>query len=165
MPAASEPPARREASHLPVRLPHTFRPLGVRLVIYVLGALLLALSLTLWFALPAHIRAEFSILERLTVIALGVCFYAAGYALARSRLVARSDGVRVVNGYRARRYDWNEILAVTLRPGSPWAVLDLSDGTSVPAMGIQGSDGGRAAVQVRQFRALVDQLTRPPRND
>ena len=64
-------------------------------------------------------------------------FYAGGYALARSRLVAREDGLTVVNGYKARRFEWNEILAVTLRAGSPWAVLDLSDGTTVAAMGIQ----------------------------
>ena len=55
---------------------------------------------------------------------------------------------------------WNEVLAITLRQGSPWAVLDLSDGTSVPAMGIQGSDGQRAARQVAQVRALVDRMTR-----
>jgi hypothetical protein len=40
-------------------------------------------------------------------------------------------------------------------------VLDLSDGTSVPAMGIQGSDGTRALGQVRQVRALIEHLTRP----
>ena len=49
---------------------------------------------------------------------------------------------------------------MTLRPGSPWAMLDLSDGTTVPAMGIQGSDGGRALRQVRQLRALVAQQSR-----
>ena len=43
--------------------------------------------------------------------------------------------------------------AVTLRPGSPWAVLDLSDGTSVSAVGIQGSDGARARRQVAELTA------------
>ncbi|MGZ4460677.1 MAG: PH domain-containing protein, partial [Nocardioidaceae bacterium] len=66
----------------------------------------------------------------------------------------------VVNGYRVRRYEWNEILGVTLRRGSPWAVIDLSDGTSIPAMGIQGSDGARATGQVKQLRTLVNRLTR-----
>jgi hypothetical protein len=40
-------------------------------------------------------------------------------------------------------------------------VLDLSDGTTVAAMGIQGSDGPRAARQVREVRTLVERLTRP----
>jgi hypothetical protein len=138
----------------------TFRPLGVRLAIYVLGALLLLVVVVMWFSLPAEIRGQFSILQRATVIAFGVLFYAAGFALARSRVVARESGLTVVNGYRTRRFEWNEVLAVSLRAGSPWAVLDLSDGTSVPAMGIQSSDGARATQQVRQVRALVNAHTR-----
>ena len=67
-------------------------------------------------------------------------FYAGGYALARSRVVARQDGLTVVNGPRPAA-EWNEVVAVSLRPGSPWAVLDLGDGTTVPALGIQASDG------------------------
>jgi hypothetical protein len=75
-------------------------------------------------------------------------------------VVARESGLTVVNGFRTRRFAWNQVLAVTLRDGSPWAMLDLSDGTTVPAMGIQGSDGGRARRQVRQLRALVERHTR-----
>ena len=147
-------------SDSPLRLPHTFRPLGVRVVSYVLGVLLLVLTVVTWLAFPAEIRAQFTVFQKLTVIGFGVMFYACGYALARSRLVARESGLTVVNGYRTRRYEWNQILAISLRAGSPWAMLDLSDGTSVPAMGIQGSDGSRAQTQVRQVRTLIDQLTR-----
>ena len=94
------------------------------------------------------------------MIGLGLMFYAVGHALSRSRVVAREDGVTVVNGYRTRRFEWNEILAISLRPGSPWAVLDVADGSTVAAMGIQGSDGSRAHAQVRRLRALVDSHTR-----
>jgi Bacterial PH domain len=149
MPAASEP-----------RLPQTFRPLGVRMAIYVAAVLLLVLVAVAWLAFPADIRDQFSVLERATVLGLGLLFYAGGYALARSRLVARQDGLTVVNGYKTRRLEWNQILAITLRPGSPWAMLDLADGTTVAAMGIQGSDGSRATAQVRQVRRLVEALTR-----
>jgi hypothetical protein len=149
MPAGSE-----------VRLPVTFRPLGVRLAIYVLGALLLVVAVVLWVSFPAEIRNQFTILQRITLVGFGVLFYAGGYALARSRVVARESGLTVVNGYRTRRFEWNEVLAVSLRAGSPWAMLDLSDGTSVPAMGIQSSDGARATQQVRRVRALVNAHTR-----
>ncbi|MGZ4428270.1 MAG: PH domain-containing protein [Nocardioidaceae bacterium] len=152
MPAASEP--------MPVKLPHTFRPLGVRLAIYALGGMLLAVTTVMWFSFPPSIRAEFTPFQRLTLAAFGLALAVAGYALARSRLVARDSGLTVVNGYRVRRYEWNEILGVTLRRGSPWAVIDLSDGTSIPAMGIQGSDGARATGQVKQLRTLVNRLTR-----
>ncbi|HET9829844.1 MAG TPA: PH domain-containing protein [Nocardioidaceae bacterium] len=141
-------------------LPRTFRPFGVRLAIFVAGGLLVAVALAMWLALPAEIRAQFNALQIGTVLLIGLLFYAGGYALARSRVVAREDGLTVVNGYRTRRFEWNEILAVTLRTGSPWAEIDLSDGTTVAAMGIQGSDGPRAMRQVREVRALVERLTR-----
>jgi hypothetical protein len=160
MPADSDPHPDRPEGPLDIRLPHTFRPLGVRIAIYSLGTLLAATAVVMWFAFPPHVRAEFTFLQVFTIIALSLMFYAAGYALARSRVVARETGLTVVNGYRSRRFDWNEVLAVTLRQGSPWAVIDLSDGTSVAAMGIQGSDGRRAAVQVAQVRALVERMTR-----
>jgi hypothetical protein len=75
--------------------------------------------------------------------------------MARSRVVAERDRLVVVNGYRRHEYSWPEVLAVHLPPGAPWAVLDLADGTSAPAMGIQGSDGGRARLAVRQLRTLL----------
>jgi hypothetical protein len=149
MPAVSEP-----------SLPLTFRPLGVRIAINVAGGLLLLVTLVMWFALPAAVRDQFTAFQVLTILVLGAMMYACGYALARSRVVAREEGLTIVNGYKTRRLDWNEVLAVQLRSGSPWAILDLSDGTSVAAMGIQGSDGPRAVQQVRQMRALVERLTR-----
>jgi hypothetical protein len=149
MPAGSEP-----------TLPHTFRPVGVRIAIIVLGAMLLILGLAMWFAFPPEIRAQFTLFQLGTIVLLALGFYACGYALARSRVVARDDGLVVVNGYRSRRLEWNQVLAVSMRAGSPWAVMDLSDGTTVACMGIQGSDGPRAARQVRELRALVARLTR-----
>ena len=159
MPADSEPGPDSPADPEP-ELPRTFRPFGVRIAVSVFAILLLTTTVVMWFAFPPRIRAEFTGFQVGTVIALGLMFYAGGFALARSRVVARVEGLTVVNGYRTRRFAWNEVLAITLRPGSPWAVLDLSNGTSVPAMGIQGSDGTRSARQVRQLRTLVDRLTR-----
>ena len=143
-----------------VPLPHTFRPFGVRIAIAVLGGLLTVVVVVMWLAFPPEIRAQFTAFQILTVVAFGAMFYLGGFALARSRLVAREEGLLVVNGYKTRRYEWNEVLAVTLRPGAPWATLDLSDGTTVAAMGIQGSDGVRAQQQVRQVRSLVARMTR-----
>jgi hypothetical protein len=149
MPAASD-----------LSLPRTFRPLGVRIAINLAGGLLLVVALVMWFALPPAIRAQFTAAQIGTIVGLGALMYAGGYALARSRVVAREEGLTVVNGYKTRRFEWNQVLAVQLRSGSPWAMLDLSDGTSVAAMGIQGSDGPRAVQQVREVRALVARLTR-----
>ena len=138
-----------------VELPHTWRPLGVRLAGAFFGGLLLAVCAVAWFTFDAETRARFTVFQRGTLVFLGMIAFAAGFALVRSRVVAEPDRLVVVNGYRKRTYEWAEVLAIHLPPGAPWAVLDLADGTSAPAMGIQGSDGGRARLAVRQVRALL----------
>jgi hypothetical protein len=155
MPADSDLPA----------LPHRFRPFGVRFATYLCGSLLLVVTLVIWFAFPAETRATFTAYQLATIIALGAGAAVCGYALSRSRVDAREDGLTVVNGYKARQFEWSEIIAVNLRPGSPWVILDLSDGTTCAAMGIQGSDGPRATRQVRMLRALVEANSRTLRND
>lgn len=157
MPAVSEPSA--------VSLPHTFRPFGTRIAVVGFGAALFLVSAVVWLAWPTEIRDQFTFLQKATLVLFGLTYAAFGYALARSRVEAREGGIRVVNGYRTHRYAWSQVLAVSLRPGSPWAVLDLADGTTVGAMGIQGSDGRRAQTQVRQLRSLVDQQTATERDD
>ncbi len=138
-----------------VRLPHTWRPLGVRLAGAFFGGLLLVVCAVAWLTFDAETRARFTVFQRGTLVFLGMIAFAAGFALVRSRVVAEADRLVVVNGYRKRTYEWAEVLAIHLPPGAPWAVLDLADGTSAPAMGIQGSDGGRARLAVRQVRALL----------
>lgn len=155
-------PADSEA--LPA-LPHRFRPFGVRFATYLCGGLLILVTLGVWVAFPPDIRAKFTAFQIITVLALGAGAIACGYALSRSRVDATVRGLRVVNGYKRRDLEWNQVLAITLKPGSPWAVLDLSDGTTVPAMGIQGSDGQRARRQVRLLRAFVEANSRTLRND
>ena len=115
-------------------LPHTFRPFGVRMAVFVFGGMLVLVTAVIWFTFPDDIRAKFTTFQRGTVIVLGLAFLALGWGLARCRVEARVEGLRVVNGYRSRRLEWSEVLAVTMKPGSPWAVLDLSDGTTAQAL-------------------------------
>ena len=44
-------------------------------------------------------------------------------------------------------------------------MLDLSDGTTAQALGIQASDGARARRQVLELRRMVEALTRTERDD
>ena len=151
MPAGSEP-----AGPATVGLPHTWRPFGVRMAGVVFGGALLVVCAFAWFSFDEETRAKFTPFQRGTLVFLGLLGFAVFYALVRSRVVATAERLIVVNGFRRREYEWAEIIAVHLPPGAPWAVLDLSDGTSAPAMGIQGSDGARATTAVRQLRALID---------
>jgi hypothetical protein len=62
----------------------------------------------------------------------------------------------VVNGYRNHEFEWPEVVAVHLPRGAPFATLDLADGTSLQALGIQSTDGDRALVAVAQLRLLLE---------
>ena len=148
-----------------VGLPHTWRPFGVRVVGVIAGFGLLAMCIGAWVALGEDIRSRFTPFQKGTMVALGLLGAAVWYALLRSRLSATDDDVSVVNGYRSRHYDWAQIVAVRLRRGAPWAEMDLSDGTTIPVMAIQGSDGDRAKTAVREFRQALAAHTRTDRND
>lgn len=149
----------------PVTLPHTWRPFGARLMGTVCGVMLLALTLTVWIALGPDIRAKFTPFQKGTLVFLGLLALGVWFALMRSRVTATDVGVVVVNGYRTRDFEWSEVVAVNLRRGAPWAAFDLSDGTSLSALAIQGSDGARAQHAVRELRRLIAENTPTERDD
>jgi len=152
MPAASDPKRVVPSA--------TFRPYGVRIAAAVLGVLLVAVVVGIWLAFPQSVRDQFTTFQRLTVLAFGVAAGAAIYALARSRVDVREDGLLAVNGYRSHLYPWDQVAGVTLRAGGPWSIIELADGSTASAMGIQGSDGARAVAQVKRLRVHVAEHTR-----
>jgi hypothetical protein len=142
-------------------MPRTWRPLGPRIAGGVAGGSLLAVTALLWFGLEQDVRDSVTPFQRGTVIAMFLLGFACLYALARSRAVARPEGLEVVNGYRRHDYAWAEIVAARLNPGAPWVTLDLADGTTASVLAIQGSDGARARTALRELRALVDSAHAP----
>lgn len=156
MPAGSD---RSAGQGLPA-LPHTWRPLGVRVAVAGLGLMLLVVCAAAWFGFDESVRDRFTLLQRLTILVMGAGFAACGWALARARVTAEMETLVVVNGFRTRRLEWEELIAIHLPAGAPWATLDLADGTTISAMAFQGSDGRRARDGVRQVRALIDRAGR-----
>ena len=156
MPAGSEPGSR---------LPRTWRPLGVRIAGTVAALLLVGLCVGAWIALGEDIRGRFTLWQRSTLIGLGLMGAVVWLALLRSRVTAAVDEVAVVNGFKRRDLAWAQIVAVRLRRGAPWAEMDLSDGTTIAVMAIQGSDGERARTAVREFRSVLAERTSTDRND
>jgi hypothetical protein len=146
-------PADSDASG--VALPHTWRPLGVRLALWVVGSLLIVLLVAVWILIGASIRSQFSPYQRVTLVIIGLLLFVTYNGLARCKVVATETGLTIVNGYRTRRFAWSQLIQLSLPRGAPWATLDLSDGTSVSVMGIQGSDGTRARRAVREVRACI----------
>lgn len=151
MPAASEP-----TGPAPVELPRTWRPLGTRIAILVSGIMLLTLAAAAWFLLADDIRAAFSWFQRITIVLFVVGAGSVGWAFVRCRVTATAEHLVVVNGYRRHEYDWAQVVAARMPPGAPWVRLDLADGTTRAALGIQASDGARATAAVRDLRRLID---------
>ncbi len=150
MPAGSEPAPE---------LPHTWRPFGVRIAVVVFGGGLLVLCVVVWLLLGDDVRSQFTPFQRGTLVFIGLLLFAAYNSLTRSKITATDAGLIVVNGYRKRTYEWSQLIGLSLRRGAPWGTLDLSDGTTISLIAIQGSDGARARRAVRQIRAAIAENT------
>ncbi|UUZ58976.1 PH domain-containing protein [Nocardioides sp. B-3] len=152
-----------------VDLPHTWRPFGARIAVIFFGAMLFILCAFAWFGLDPEIRAKFTVLQLGTIVFIGLLYVAAGYAIARSRVVASEAGVHVVNGYKQRDYEWAEIIAIHLPAGAPWATIDPADGTTASMLAIRGlrrrpraCGGPDPAHAHRSLNLLVDVTRRTP---
>ncbi|QNP62271.1 PH domain-containing protein [Streptomyces genisteinicus] len=133
-------------------LPVTFRPTRTRIVLLGVGAVMCAVIIAVTLLLD-----RLSPPERLSFVFVALLFFGVLALLSRPKVVADEDGVTIVNLTRTRRLAWAEILRVNLRPGDPWVFLDLSDGTSMPALGIQpGIARAQAIAHARALRTLVD---------
>ncbi|MFF2654420.1 PH domain-containing protein [Streptomyces sp. NPDC058045] len=131
--------------------PLTFRPRHIRAVLLLSGVALLAAFSAIGL-LPRGLGPG----DRLSFVLTGALLLAALALLARPRIEATEEGLHVVNIVTSRRLDWAELVQVNLRPGDPWAYLDLSDGTSLPALGIQPGMARQQAVDdARTLRTLV----------
>ncbi|MEV0692752.1 PH domain-containing protein [Streptomyces sp. NPDC050388] len=132
-------------------LPVTFRPGRTRAVL--LGA---AVALFGALSLIALLLEQVDPGERISFVFTGALLAGGLVLLARPRVDADESGITVVNIVGRRRLEWAQILQVNLRPGDPWVFLDLSDGTSMPVLGIQpGIARERAIADARALRALT----------
>ncbi|MFI1964900.1 PH domain-containing protein [Streptomyces pathocidini] len=137
----------------PPTLPVTFRATRTRVVLLTVGAALLAALTVIAVALPTLSPGE-----RISFVLTGLLFFGVLLLLSRPKVVADAGGVTVVNLTTKRRLEWAEVLRVNLRPGDPWVYLDLADGTSLPAMGIQpGIARSQAIRDARTLRALAEE--------
>lgn len=136
-------------------LPRTWRPLGPRLAAAVFGIVLVGAFAWLWLQFDAETKASVKDLEKATVIFFVLLGLALLNGLARSRVVARAEGLTIVNGYRTRRLAWSEVGTVRFPQGAPWPYLEQGEDERISLLGIHASDGPRAATAIRELRALL----------
>ncbi|MFC7263125.1 PH domain-containing protein [Streptomyces lutosisoli] len=138
--------------HQTPALPVTFRPSRTRAVLLTAGAAIFVVITTV-----AMLLEQLSPGERVSFVFTAALLFAVLLLLSRPKVVADETGVTVVNIAGKRHLEWAEILQVNLRPGDPWVFLNLSDGTSLPALGIQpGIAKQRAIEDARALRALAE---------
>ncbi|CAL9383840.1 PH domain-containing protein [Streptomyces sp. enrichment culture] len=144
-------------SDLPA-LPVTFRPSRTRAVL-----LTAAVAIFATVSAVALLLDRLSTAERISFVFTAALLAGVVLMLARPKVVADESGVTVVNFASTRRLEWAEIVQVNLRVGDPWVFLDLSDGTSQPALGIQpGIAKEQAIAHARALRALVEARSGEP---
>lgn len=149
------------AQPAPPTLPVTFRPTRTRAVLLGVGAAMFvtitAIALILETLHPG---------ERIAFVFTAALLSSVLVLLSRPKVVADEAGVTVVNLTTTRRLEWAQILRVNLRPGDAWVFLDLNDGTSLPALGIQpGVAKAQAIADARALRALAETHGTGSKND
>ena len=136
----------------PPTLPVTFRPGRTRAVLVTAGV---AIFVTI--TVIALLLEQLGPGERLSFIFTAALLAGVLFLLARVKVVADESGVTVQNIAGRRHLEWAEIIQVNLRPGDPWVFLNLSDGTSLPALGIQpGIAKQQAIADAKALRALAE---------
>jgi hypothetical protein len=129
----------------------TWRPRRVRIISYALAVVVVAGMVALAVGMPSN----WGLGDRIGLVFIGLVVAGILHILARSRVTADDRGLTVVNGLRTHEYEWAEVLAVSMPEGAPWPSLDLADGLTLPAMGIQASDGDRAHRAVAELATLL----------
>lgn len=128
-----------------------WRPRTTRIVAYITaGVIVLGL-----IVLAVVVAPQFKLSDRVLMVAFGALIAWILHMLARCRVVADEAGLTVVNAFRTRRFEWAEVVDVSMSVGEPWPTLDLADGTSIGAMGINGAEKTLATRQLTELKTLL----------
>ncbi|MET7297736.1 PH domain-containing protein [Embleya sp. NPDC005575] len=142
-------------------LPRTWYAKRSRLITAVLGAVILVGLCVLAVMLPE--KGGWGFGSRLGVAGTGVLGLAAMIMLGRPKVVAAAGGVTVVNLLRTTHLEWAQVVRVYLRQGDPWVYIDMSNGDTLPVMGIQTSNGKAEAITAaRELRSLAEKYGAAP---
>lgn len=136
-------------------LPTVWRPRLGRAVPYALAVVVVVGFVVVAELLTSEGRGGARWIDRALLIGFGLAAAWVLHRLASVRIEADVEGLTVVNIFRRRRLEWAEVLGVRLSSGDPWVALDLADGTTMAAMGIQGADGARGLADARALAAAV----------
>ncbi|WP_327045092.1 PH domain-containing protein [Microbispora sp. NBC_01189] len=139
-------------------LPVTWRPRSTTIIAYGLAAVMVTGAIVLAVGLPE----QFQLPDRLGMVGFGLLVAFVLHLLGRLRVRADERGITVVNPLRVHHFEWAEVLDVTMVEGDPWPKLDLANGLSLGAMGIQSTERERSRRAVAQLTALIRERGEAP---
>lgn len=132
-----------------------FRPRAARVVAWSLIAIVVSGIGGLFAASFLGFLPAWHVGDQILVTA----FFAVGvWIMVRLASVAAlpdAKGLTVRNFFYARRLEWAEIVRVSMHQGRPWADLDISDGSTLAVMAIQGADGDYGAQEALRLARYV----------
>lgn len=120
----------------------TFRPTGVIAVMWAVVVVLVVLIVAIGARLPQDYR--FSTAQAATLWALIGVVAVLALACSLSKVAADEDGIVIVNAFRRRRFGWDEVAMISMRPGAPWPTMVTRDERRFILFAIQGSEGASA---------------------
>lgn len=134
--------------------PVVYRSNRLRFIVGLSSVGLVLLSLLFWVALPANLKAEFTLSQAVTLLIILGLFVFGLLVIGSGVVRADADGLYFRNGLSRHRYPWSRVHHVVLRPGDAWAHVLLvptdrpletaADLEHRMLMGIQTGDGNYA---------------------
>lgn len=138
--------------------PVVYRSNRLRFIVLLASLGLVVLSFVFWVALPANLKAEFTLSQAVTLLIILGMFVGALLVIGSGVVKADADGLYFRNGLSRHRYPWSRVHRVVLRTGDAWAqvllipldrpVEEIADYEHRMLMGIQSGDGLYAAEAV-----------------
>jgi hypothetical protein len=178
-------PAQPPADHSPERptterstpdtdLPVVYRSNRLRFFVMVAALGLVALSFVFWVALPANLKAEFTLSQAVTLLIILGLFVFGLLVVGNGVVRADADGLAFRNGLSRHRYPWSRVHQVVMRPGDAWAQVLLiptdrpvevaADLDHRMLMGIQKGDGPYAIAAVEDLNRRLKASRQHPRS-
>ncbi len=136
----------------------TVRPRKIRRVAWILAPVVVVFFVVLGFLLSGAAMegdAPFGTSDRIAMMVLGV-FVAAGILLiARPKLVADADHLKITNIIGGYDLPWDVVKAVRFDHGNAWVNLELVNEDVVGVMAVQAADKDYAVAAVRTLRRML----------
>lgn len=141
--------------------PLVFSSARLRAITVVASLGLVVLSFVFWVALPANLKAEFTLSQVVTLLIILGFFVFALLVIGSGVVQTDADGVYIRNGLSRHRFGWDRIHRFALRPGDAWAHVLLvptdrpfaeeADAERRMMMGIQAGDREYASAAVAEL--------------